>query len=124
MKPDIEYHEIKTEVEVLFPASGAADLTDTVTGRTVIPETILLHLYRSVTPEQDGGREWAHVAVYGPRRLKDGTAGREISSFGWQSPNGLGPTYVDRPEWLTQALADHLPDGWNPRLLGLPGAPQ
>jgi hypothetical protein len=118
MKPDAEYHQIETKTEVLFPLHGP-DLTDTVTGRTVIPERALISLYRRITPEQDGGREWGHVAVYGPRRLKDGTAGHEISSFGWESTNGLGPTYVDRPEWLTQAIADNLPEGWNPRLLGL-----
>lgn len=120
MKPDAEYHEIKTEVEVLFPVSGP-DLTDTVTGRTIIPERVLISLNRRFTPEEDSGREWAHVAVYGPRRLKSGAAGREISSFGWQSPNGLGPTYVDRPEWLTREIADHMPEGWSPSLLGLKG---
>jgi len=115
---DVEYYSIKTETEVLFPVSGP-DLTDTVTKRVVIPERVLISLHREFTPEQDGGREWVHVAVYGPRRLKSGEAGHEISSFGWESTNGLGPTYVSRPDWLTQELADHLPDGWSPHLLGL-----
>lgn len=122
MKPDAEYYEIKTDVEFLFPASGASDLTDPVTGRTVIPRTVLIHLFRGVTPDSD--REWAQVAVYGPRRLKSGELGREISSFGWESQTQHGNSLAERPDWLTELLADHLPEGWAPSLLGLKaGAP-
>jgi hypothetical protein len=118
MTPDAEYCEIKTEVEILFPASGGSDLRDPVTGRTVIPETVLIHLYRSETPDEE--REWASVHVCGPRRLKDGTAGREISSFGWGSAVQHGnPGNAQRPDWLTALLAEQLPEDWNPALLGL-----
>lgn len=119
MRPDAEYYLVETVTEVIFPASGAEDLRDPRTGRTVIPERVHVRFTRRVTPEEDGGREWASVTVYGPRRLKSGEPGQEIGSFGWAG-TFLGDPQ-DRPEWLTGLLADHMPEGWNPVLLRLKG---
>ncbi|MEW2463073.1 hypothetical protein AB0872_20515 [Microbacterium sp. NPDC047426] len=117
-----EYFYRKTSFEVMFPASGASDLTDPITRRTLSPRSVLLELNRKETPNE-GVREWAHVAVYGPRRLKSGELGQEISSFHWEDALVEGhssrPAAV-RPEWLTAALAEHLPDDWSPSLLALP----
>lgn len=117
----IEWYERRTAAEVTFPASRQ-DLTDPITGRTLRPEWVRLELVREETA--DGrAREWAHVAVYGPRRLKSGQLGREISSFGWQDAylHGARPgTGEARPEWLTVALAEQLPEGWSRALVGLP----
>ena len=119
MNDNAEYYEITTETEVLFPVSGP-DLTDPNTGRTVIPERVRMRFNRRFTPAEDGGREWASVAVYGPRRLKSGEAGREISSFGWDTTVQYGHHGgMARPDWLTQELADHMPDGWAPQLVSL-----
>jgi len=117
-----EYFYRKTSFEVMFPASGASDLTDPITRRTLSPRSVLVEFFRKETPDE-GEREWAHVAVYGPRRLKSGELGHEISSFHWEASFVEGHSSrpgVTRPEWLTQALADHLPNGWNPSLLALP----
>ncbi len=117
-----EYFYRKTSVEVMFPVSGASDLTDPITRRTLSPRSVLLELFRKETPDE-GEREWAHVAVYGPRRVKSGELGKEISSFHWEAAviegHSSRPSTV-RPAWLTEALAAHLPDGWDPRLLELP----
>lgn len=117
-----EYFYRQTSVEVMFPASGASDLTDPITRRTLSPRSVLLELFRKETPDE-GVREWAHVAVYGPRRLKSGELGQEISSFHWEHASvrsNLSDLGEARPEWLTAAIAEHLPDGWHPRLLELP----
>ena len=119
---DVEWYERRTVNEIAFPAARGADLTDPITRRTLSPEWVRLELNRKETPDE-GVCEWAHVAVYGPRRLKSGELGREISSFGWESAYvysstpGMGET---RPEWLTTALAELLPEGWSPALLKLP----
>ncbi|MEV0220805.1 hypothetical protein [Streptomyces sp. NPDC050704] len=118
-----EYFYRKTSFEVMFPAAGASDLYDPITRRTMAPRSVLLELFRKETPDE-GEREWAHVAVYGPRRLKSGELGHEISSFHWQQTRVEGSPNrdsVDRPEWLTDGLAAHLPDGWSRSLLNLPG---
>jgi hypothetical protein len=122
MKPDAEFYEVKTEVAILFPASGSSDLADPWNGRTVIPETVRLYLCRRETPE-DSGREQAFVSVTGPRRLKSGGRGQEIASIGWEAafPEGPRGTFWTRPDWLTELLADHLPEGWSPSLLDLNG---
>jgi hypothetical protein len=121
VRADVEYYEIKSEVDITFPASGASDLTDPWNGRTVIPQTIRLTLLRVETPDET--REWAHVGVAGPRRLKSGAEGQEIESIGWEDafPSAKGHTFVSRPDWLTELLADHLPEDWSPALLGLKG---
>lgn len=121
--PSIEYSYRETRFEVMFPASGASDLTDPITRRTLSPTSVRLELVRRETPDE-GVREWAHVAVYGPRRLVSGELGREISSFGWQAAQVRGSLLLrDRPDWLTHLLADHRPEGWGPRLLDLGVAP-
>ena len=119
-----EYVYRKTSIEVMFPASGASDLTDPITRRTLSPRTVLVEFFRKETPDE-GEREWAHVVVYGPRRLKSGELGQEISSFHWEAAVIVGHSSrpsVARPEWLTHSLADHLPTGWSPSLLELPQA--
>ena len=115
-----EYFYRESRFEEMFPASGASgDFTDPITRRTLSPASVRLELMRRETPDE-GVREWAHVAVYGPRRLKSGELGREISSFGWEKAAVRGSLLLrDRPEWLTAALAERLPEGWSPRLLDL-----
>ncbi|MEE4545547.1 hypothetical protein V2S66_26715 [Streptomyces sp. V4-01] len=121
MMADAEYYEIKTEVSVIFPASGASDLTDPWNGRTVIPETVRIILISTETPDET--REWAYVDVTGPRRLRSGDRGQPITSNGWETafPSAKGHTFVSRPDWLTELLAEHLPEDWNRALLGLKG---
>ncbi len=119
---DIEWYERRTTSEVIFPASRGVDLTDPITRRTLRPEWVRLELTRRETPDE-GVCEWAHVAVYGPRRLKSGELGKEISSFNWQHASvraNLSDLGEERPEWLTQALAEQLPEGWSRVLLELP----
>lgn len=119
---EIEYHYRKASTEIMFPAVGASDLTDPITKRTLSPRSICLELFRKETPDE-GERQWAHVAVYGPRRLKSGELGQEISSFHWehaQLRSSLSDLGESRPAWLTAQLAEQLPDGWDPALLELP----
>lgn len=119
---DIEWYERTTTTEVTFPATRGTDLTDPLTHRTQAPEWVRLELHRADSPDE-GVREWAHVAVYGPRRLKSGELGQEISSFNWQHAyvHGAQPgTGETRPGWLTAALVEQLPEGWSPALLELP----
>ncbi|MGK5533344.1 hypothetical protein [Streptomyces sp. URMC 129] len=94
------------------------DLYDPTTGRTVIPRRVTLSLTRLHTPER--ARQWAYVAVAGPRRLVSGTAGKTITSASWDDLIVEG-SYgaARRPEWLTGWLAVNLPDGWPPALLAL-----
>lgn len=117
----VEYYEIRTEVTVIVPASGAKDLTDHYTRRIVIPERVELGLNRIVTPDET--REWAYVSVHGPRRLKSGIPGQEISSYGWQ--DAVTESYdgapTSRPDWLTTLITEHLPEGWTPVLVDLTG---
>ncbi|MFJ9573609.1 hypothetical protein [Streptomyces bacillaris] len=117
-----ETYETRTEITIVIPASGATDLTDVFTGRIVIPHRVELRLCHIDTPDED--RRWAHVAVYGPRRLKSGQPGHEISSGCWEGSTvwcGWRKS-ASRPDWLTQLLVDHWPDGWNPTLAELSAA--
>ncbi|MEU2143579.1 hypothetical protein ABZ741_04610 [Streptomyces globisporus] len=114
-----ETYETRTEITIVFPASGATDLTDPFTGRIVIPHRVELGLHHIVTPDED--RQWAHVTVRGPRRLKSGGPGHEISTHGWHAANqreGYREAAY-RPDWLTQLVIDHWPDGWSPALVEL-----
>ena len=119
----IEWYERKTVAEIIFPAAGrGSDLNDPITRRSLRAEWVRLELVRKETPDE-GACEWAHVAVYGPRRLKSGALGKEISSFGWESAYVYGSapgTGEARPEWLSAALAEQLPEGWSRALVGLP----
>ncbi|MET7975788.1 hypothetical protein ABZW44_22635 [Streptomyces mirabilis] len=116
--PAAAHFERKTTVAIATPAPDAPDLTHPQGTRIVIPQRVELKLTRIETP--DGCREWALVSVHGPRRLKSGAPGREISIYGWEaSANCWGRQSADRPTWLTRLLADHLPDGWSPHLLDL-----
>lgn len=116
-----EVYETRTEITIVIPASGATDLTDPFTGRTVIPHHVELGFHHILTPDED--RRWAHVTVRGPRRLKSGEPGHEISTHGWHAadPRSGYPAPAYRPDWLTQLLVDHLPEGWHPSLVELPG---
>lgn len=116
----VEYLYREERFEVMFPAAGASDLTDPITRRTLSPASVRLEMVRRETPDE-GVREWAHVAVHGPRRLVSGELGREISSFGWQAASVRGSVLLrPRPEWLTALLVEHRPDGWSASLLDLP----
>lgn len=109
-----------TDVTVTFPVSGFADLLDPVTGRTVVPQRVELALSREEgTP--DGEKFYASVLVAGPRRLKSGETGREITSLGWHREVVDGPHGRElRPEELTKVLEENVPDGWDRSLLDLP----
>ncbi|MET9923452.1 MULTISPECIES: hypothetical protein [Streptomyces] len=117
-----ETYETRTEITIVIPASGATDLTDPFTGRIVIPHRVELRLCHIATPDED--RRWAHVAVYGPRRLKSGQPGHEISTHGWHAanPSASYRPDADRPNWLTQLVIDHWPDGWSLVLVELSAA--
>jgi hypothetical protein len=110
-----------TAVQRVVPVTGRPDLTDPVTGRIVIPTMVDLYLRRD-EGVPGGTREYAYVGVTGPRRLKSRAVGQRITSGGWQQARGDGyrPGAI-RPDWLTEVLADLLPDGWTPALLDLPG---
>ncbi|MFJ4828474.1 hypothetical protein ACIP79_00815 [Streptomyces sp. NPDC088747] len=111
--------EHTTRVDVTFALGDVDDLPHVLGDRVVIPERVALRLRREETPA--GMREWAIVGVYGPRRLKSGKPGQEISIHGWdKAVNDWGHVSTRRPDWLTERLAEHLPDGWSPALLELP----
>lgn len=113
-----EYYERRTVLAVVAPAPGARDLHDPITGCIVVPRVVELELTRVETPDSD--REYAHVSVHGPRRLKSGQEGKGIDSLGWEAASQTGPHgYVFRPDWLTGLLAEHLPEGWHRSLLNL-----
>lgn len=117
--PPSEYYEHRTTVQLVVPAAGGRDLYDPITRRTVIPETVELELVRLSTPDSD--REWAHVTVGGPRRLKSGGHGKPITSLGWEA--AVIESYggcTCRPLWLADLLVEHMPDGWSRTLLDLP----
>ncbi|MFJ4932377.1 hypothetical protein ACIP8U_00700 [Streptomyces pseudovenezuelae] len=109
-------------LDIVVPVSNRPDLTDPSNRRIVIPARVEMHFRRDEgTPR--GTREYVHVAVIGPRRLKSGEAGKPITSIGWESCRVEGRWgYVDRPEWLTDLLADEFPESWNPSLVELGGA--
>ena len=109
-------------LDVVVPVSGRPDLTDPSNGRIVIPARVEMHFRRDEgTPR--GIREYVHVSVVGPRRLKSGDAGQPIVSIGWERCRVEGRRgYVDRPDWLTDLIADEFPEGWNAALVELGGA--
>lgn len=121
--PEHDIHEHRITELVIVHAVGATDLTDPVTRRTVIPQIVELELNRLTTPDED--REWANVRVLGPRRLKSGLPGKDISSLGWEGASRYGcyGATSTRPEWLTTQLSEVLPDGWARHLLDLPSDP-
>lgn len=97
---------IKTTI--VIPVSGHPDLGDPSTGRTLIPA----HVEINVTQIEGGpkARTFTYVGVTGPRRLKSGAAGKPITSFGWDEARNDGRYgYVDRPDWLTAVLDEHMP---------------
>jgi len=109
-----------TEVTVVALVHDVPDLADpTSPSRVLIPERVILSLTREVRPES--AAEWASVSVLGPRRLKSGKPGREISSFGWEGRTQYGNLTVSRPDWLTSVIADRLPMGWSTDLVDLSG---
>ncbi|MFE5140378.1 hypothetical protein ACFRDV_22320 [Streptomyces fagopyri] len=108
-----------TAVNLVVPVSGKPDLVDPHNGFVVVPAFVELYLRRDEgLPGTD--REYAHASVSGPRRLKSGSEGRSISSFGWERPrNRGGRRTVARPPWLAQELYDLMPAGWSMRLVNL-----
>lgn len=111
-----------TGLDLVIPASGHPDLTDPSNRRIVIPARVELRFLREEgTPR--GTREWVHVAVIGPRRLRSEEAGKPITSIGWERSRIEGRWgYVNRPDWLTDLIADEFPEGWDPSLVQLGGA--
>lgn len=109
-----------TALQRAVPVTGRPDLTDPTTGRIVIPALVEIHL-RCDEGVPGGTHEYASVSVTGPRRLKSGRAGHQITSLGWQHAHGdhYRPGAV-RPDWLAQVLVELLPEDWNPALLDLP----
>lgn len=112
-----------TETTVVVPVSGHPDLTDPSNRRVVIPARVEISL-TLIEGTARGDRLYAYVAVIGRRRLKAGNGGMSITSTGWEAARNEGflSGYVDRPDWLTELLAEHLPVGWDPSLLDLPKA--
>ncbi|MEU1133541.1 hypothetical protein ABZ383_27415 [Streptomyces sp. NPDC005900] len=108
---------ISTRIEITVTMQAAPDLLDPITRRIVIPESVVVCLSRSEN------QEWAHVSVHGPRRLKSGGCGVAIDSAGWEKAvrAPLHRPSVDRPQWLTDVLAQYLPSDWPTQLLDLPG---
>ncbi|MEU1433968.1 hypothetical protein ABZ438_07705 [Streptomyces sp. NPDC005786] len=112
--------ERREVVSILVPVTEVPDLLDPVTRRTVAPATVFIELSRTVRPNREHTNATVHV--YGPRRLKSGELGKEISSFNWQTARNEGfRAGVDRPDWLTAVIAEHLPEGWAPKLVELAG---
>lgn len=99
-----------TQTTVIVPVTGVPDLTDPSNGRTVIPARVELIVTRfEGTP--DGGRQSTYVAVIGPRRLKSGAPGREITTTGWQNERNKSwrGTVAERPDWLSKLVTEHQP---------------
>lgn len=117
--PDGKYSRA-TRITVVVPVSTKPDLYDPGCRVTVIPSRVALNLYRNEGTEK-GRREYAQVSVSGPRRLKSGEAGKEIITNGWESSVNMSwrGSSVERPDWLTLTLAENIPHGWDPSLLGL-----
>ncbi|MEU9611841.1 hypothetical protein AB0D56_09850 [Streptomyces sp. NPDC048209] len=103
-----EQFDRATQTTIVVPVSGHADLGDPSTGRTLIPAHVEIFVKRI-----EGGpkaRTFTYVSVTGPRRLKSGKAGKAITSFGWERARNDGRHgNVDRPDWLTAVLDEHMP---------------
>lgn len=105
---------VDTRLMMTVTVTDVPDLLDPITRRMVAPSRVRIHLSRS------DNREWASVEVWGPRRLKAGDLGQTISSMGWHEATREWPV-ANRPEWLTELLAEYRPDGWACSLFDLPG---
>jgi hypothetical protein len=118
--PDEYSRATQTTVVVPVVRPRTEALTDPSNGRVVFPARIEITLRLDEgTPR--GDRASAYVAVVGPRRLKSGAVGKPITTIGWEKARNDGPRgHVARPDWLTELLAEHLPEGWDPALLELP----
>ncbi|MGN7135464.1 hypothetical protein [Streptomyces pseudogriseolus] len=121
-RPD--FYSRATDVTITVPVTGFADLMDPNTGYTVIPARVEIDL----THEEDtpnGDKLYAAVTVIGPRRLKSGEPGRQITSLGWRCAVVEGRHgRVERPKELSEVLERHFPDGWDRSLVDLPDRPQ
>ncbi|MFF2184626.1 hypothetical protein [Streptomyces sp. NPDC058155] len=111
-----------TKMTIVVPVGAVSDLPAPGREPTVIPARIEMWLTREEgTPR--GIRESAYVSVVGPRRLKSGAPGKEISTGGWESARNehWRGGHVDRPEWLTELIAANWPEGWPDSLVELSG---
>ncbi|MFH8805266.1 hypothetical protein ACH4F6_37950 [Streptomyces sp. NPDC017936] len=118
--PDEYRRAVQTTVVIPVEVPSRNALTDPSNGRVVLPARVEIILTR-FEGVPSGDRTRAYVAVIGPRRLKSGAVGKPIAVPGWETARNDGPRgYVDRPAWLTDVLAENLPDGWDPALLELP----
>ncbi|WPO70259.1 hypothetical protein [Streptomyces sp. KN37] len=108
-----------TQIDVVVPVSDQPDLTDPATGRAVVPAFVQLHLRRDAGMPK-GDREYAVVSVSGPRRLKSGDIGKEVTTFGWERARNNGRHGdVDRPDWLATVVSGLMPGGWPLQLVEL-----
>lgn len=111
-----------TETTVVAPVTvpEGTVLTDLSNGWVISPERVEITLTREEGTPQ-GDRVRAYVAVEGPRRLKSGASGKQARVVGWEKERneGLRGSAL-RPRWLTAALAENLPENWDPALLELP----
>ncbi|MEU0001521.1 hypothetical protein ABZ069_31845 [Streptomyces microflavus] len=103
-----EQFDRATATTIVVPVSGHSDLADPSNGRSLIPTRVEIYV-----KQVEGGpsaRTFTYVSVTGPRRLKSGAAGKPITSCGWDRARNDGRHgYVDRPDWLTAVLAEHMP---------------
>lgn len=103
-----EQFDRATQTTIVIPVTGRPDLGDPSNGRVLIPAHVEIYV-----KQIEGGpsaRIFTSVGVTGPRRLKSGSPGKPITSFGWDRVRNDGRHgYVDRPDWLTAVLAEHMP---------------
>ena len=111
-----------TQAIVTVPVKDKPDLHEPQprgTWLTVIPTRVRIALTQE-EGRSGGDRAYALVFVYGPRRLKSGAVGKEITTTGWEASRIEGKNcFIDRPDWLTKVIAENLPRGWDPALVGL-----
>ncbi|MET9705348.1 hypothetical protein [Streptomyces griseus] len=103
-----EQYDRATKTTIVIPVSGHPDLGDPSNGRYLIPARVEI----DVTQIEGGpkARTFIYVSVTGPRRLKSGNPGQPITSIGWDNARNSGRRgYVDRPDWLTAVLDEHMP---------------
>jgi hypothetical protein len=101
---------LATETRVItLTVSDMPDLPSWDGKLHIIPATVEI-TYRWEHP--DHRDDWyqpgqVRITVTGPRRLKSGGAGQQITSVFHE--HGGRP----RPDWLTELVNQHMPEGWN-----------
>ncbi|MFH8483035.1 hypothetical protein [Streptomyces sp. NPDC018055] len=101
-----------TRTTVVVPVSGKGLLTDPATRRVLTPASVEMTVTRVQGPKP---RTYRTVGVSGLRRLKAGSDGREITSYGWEAFRNYGRFgYAQRPDWLTDRIFEHMPSAMEP----------